>query len=129
MIAVTTPDQIQHLLPDAAAIATYSTDPTTIALVQAAYDTGNWVELPAAVAIAPDWSTFRIVLMTSTTFRAWAATLPDDWREDLKLVAIAANLEALQAIYNNLKQQHMPGLDSIAEWQAIADANGIAVVF
>ncbi|WP_411840608.1 hypothetical protein [Nodosilinea sp. PGN35] len=67
--------------------------------------------------------------MVSASFRAWAVTLPDDWREDLKLAAIASNATALQGIYDHLVAYYPPPPPAAAEWQQIATANHILVVF
>lgn len=77
----------------------------------------------------PSWSDFRLALMVNSTFRAWAATLPADWREDLKTCAILCNVEALQTTYNHLASIYPPDQAAAAEWQQIADANHIPTTF
>ena len=83
------------------------------------------VELPPS----PDWQAFRLSLLQSQSFRDWSEQLPDTWREDLKLSAIAANPEALQGLYNHCATLNIPGYTSTSEWQQIADENHIPVKF
>ncbi|MEA5449707.1 hypothetical protein VB780_14075 [Leptolyngbya sp. CCNP1308] len=133
MIGISTPDDLTHYLADEAAIAAYSTSPATVAELQAAYDAGHWEEFfppePEPEPAPPNWSDFRLTLMVDTGFRDWAATLPADWREDLKLAAIATNATALQGIYDHLATYYPPAPAAAAEWQAIATENHISVVF
>ncbi|MBW4486122.1 MAG: hypothetical protein KME14_26665 [Tildeniella torsiva UHER 1998/13D] len=133
MIAITTADGLTHCLDSAAAIATYSGSPATVAALQAAYDAGQWQPYtppePEPEPPGPDWQNFRLALMVNSAFRAWAATLPADWREDLKSCAILCNVEALQSTYTYLASLYPPGPAASAEWQAIADATHIPVMF
>lgn len=133
MIAITTPDQITHFVESAEAIATYSSSAATVAALQTAYDAGHWETFslpePEAAPLPPDWTTFRLLLVQSTTFRAWSEALPDTWREDLKSCAILANVAALQSTYTHLASIYPPEPSAAAEWQAIATANHIPVTF
>jgi hypothetical protein len=133
MIAITTGDEIRHVLESEAAIATYSSSPATVAALQAAYDAGQWEIYtppePEPEPPGPNWSEFRITLMVNAAFRTWGQTLPDDWREDLKLTAMATNATALQGIYDHLVTYYPPPPDAAAEWQQIATENHIPVVF
>jgi hypothetical protein len=136
MITITTPDGINHWVsseggePD---FEGYSSSPNTRAALQAAYDAGQWEPYtppePEPPPPTPNWQDFRLALMVHTGFRDWAATLPADWREDLKACAILANEEALQGTYNHLVNFYPPPPEAAAEWQQIAAANHISVVF
>lgn len=133
MIAITTPDGLTHHLDSPQAIAAYSSSPATVAVLQTAYDAGQWQPYtpppPQPEAPSPDWQNFRLALLQSATFRDWSERLPATWREDLKLAAIAANDEALQSIYDLLAQQYPPDDEAAAEWQAIADVSSIPITF
>lgn len=132
MIAIKTPDELVHYLEDEAAIAAIES-PNTRAVLQAAYDAGHWEPYappsPEPEPTEPDWQSFRLALLQSASFREWSERLPDTWREDLKLAAIAANADALQSIYNLLAQQHTPEYEAALEWQEIADQLFIPVTF
>lgn len=131
MISITTGDGLTHYLDSAEAIA-LTPSPNTRAALQAAYDAGNWEDyIPPEQApeIPPDWQGFRLALLQSQTFRAWSEALPATWREDLKLAAIAANPEAVQATYDYCKTLNLPGHTAATEWQALAAAHSIPVTF
>lgn len=132
MIAVTTPDGLTHYLDSTEAIATIES-PNTRAAIQAAYDRGDWQPYtppePEPEPLSPNWQEFRLALMVNTTFRDWAATLPADWREDLKACAILSNDEALQGTYNHLATYYPPPPAAAAEWNQIAIDNHISVTF
>ncbi|MEA5447328.1 hypothetical protein VB780_02025 [Leptolyngbya sp. CCNP1308] len=130
MIKITLPSGSFHLVES---IESYTSSENTRAALQAAYDAGDWEDFtppePEPEPAPPNWSDFRLTLMVDTGFRDWAATLPADWREDLKLAAIATNATALQGIYDHLATYYPPAPAAAAEWQAIAAANNIPVVF
>lgn len=132
MIAVTTPDNIRHLLESQAAIALI-TSPNTRAALQAACDAGHWETytppVPLPEPLPPDWRTFRLALLKSKSFRLWSELLPGSWREDLKAAATLGNAEALQDIYDYCKTISLPILTSTSEWQQLADKSNIPVTF
>lgn len=132
MIAVTTTDGLVHTLDSVESIAAIDS-PNTRAALQAAYDAGDWEPYtPPELAPAPpepNWQSFRLKLMISPSFRAWAATLPADWREDLKSCAILCNTDALQTTYTYLASIYPPEPEAATEWQQIATENHIPVTF
>lgn len=132
MIAITTTDGLTHYLESAEAIADIDS-PNTRAALDAAYDAGNWQPYtpsgPEPEPLEPNWQDFRLELMVNAAFRDWAATLPADWREDLKSCAILCNVEALQTTYTYLASIYPPGQAAADEWQQIATENHIPVVF
>ncbi|MGB3203267.1 MAG: hypothetical protein WBA99_20340 [Nodosilinea sp.] len=111
----------------------YSSSANTRAALLAAYDRGDWEPYtppePEPSPPAPDWPGFRLALLRSESFRTWSEGLPATWREDLKLSAIAANAEALQTIYDYCETISEPSPDAAAEWQQIAQENGVPVMF
>jgi hypothetical protein len=113
--------------------AAYSTSLNTQAALQAAYDAGHWEPYtppePEPLPPEPDWSAFRLALMRSPSFRAWSEQIPDTWREDLKLSAIAANLEALQGCYDVIKGDYPPTVEAVEEWADLAQQNAIAIIW
>lgn len=133
MIAITTSDNITHLVASEAAIASYSSSAATVAALQAAYDSGHCKPYtppaPQPAPLEPDWKTFRLALLKSKSFRLWSELLPNSWREDLKMAAMVGNAEALQDIYNYCKSISLPVPASTAEWQALADKSNIPVKF
>lgn len=138
MILLTTPDNLTHgpiaLNPDDSPdLASYSSSPNTQAALQAAYAAGNWEHYtppePEPEQPEPNWSEFRLELMVSPSFRTWALTIPADWREDLKMAALAANLEALQSVYSHLASLYPPEPAAADAWQQIANDAHIPVVF
>lgn len=133
MIAITTPDNITHLVASAEAIATYSSSAATVAALQSAYDAGHWEPYtppePEPAPPEPNWQNFRLALLQSATFRDWSERLPATWREDLKLAAIAANAEAVQGTYDHCKTLALPGHTAATGWQQIATENHIPVTF
>jgi len=132
MIAVTTPDNITHFLDSPEAIALIPSANTRAAL-QAAYDAGNWESYtppePPTEPEPPNWPAFRMALLQDASFRTWSEGLPDTWREDLKMSAIAANPEALQGVYDYCESISEPSSEAAAAWQQIAQQNGIPVMF
>lgn len=132
MIAITTPDGLTHYLESAEAIA-LAPSPNTSAALQAAYDAGDWetYEPPQAEPEPepPDWIAFRLALLQSESFRTWSEGLPATWREDLKMSALVANAEALQSVYDYCETISEPAPAAAAEWQQIAQENGIPVMF
>lgn len=102
-------------------------------VLQAAYDAGMWAAytLPDQEFEGgePNWQVFRLELMVNPSFRDWAATLPADWREDLKGAAILGNAEALQATYTHVSMLHPVPAAAAAAWQQIADATHIPINF
>ncbi|MGG6241863.1 hypothetical protein ACQ4N7_24835 [Nodosilinea sp. AN01ver1] len=101
--------------------------------LQAAYDAGDWepYEPPQAEPelLPPDWPAFRLALLQSESFRTWSETLPATWREDLKMAALVANAEALQATYDHCKTLNLPGHVAASGWQQIATEHRIPVKF
>lgn len=133
MIAITTSDNITHLVASEAAIASYSSSAATVAALQAAYDSGHCKPYtppaPQPAPLEPDWKTFRLALLKSKSFRLWSELLPNSWREDLKMAAMVGNAEALQDIYNYCKTLSPPLPAAVAEWQKLATQNHIPVTF
>ena len=136
MIAITTPDSIAHhlpTLPDGTPdFDSYTTSIATQNALATAYDAGHWqpysLPEPELETPEPNWQGFRLALLQSATFRDWSEELPATWREDLKLAAIAANPEALQATYDHCVSLTQPG-PVAAEWRDIAAQHHIPVVF
>lgn len=102
-------------------------------VLQSAYDSGQWEPYTEAESPTseeePNWSEFRLSLMVEKSFRAWAVSLPADWREDLKLAALAANPEALQNVYNYLVSVYPPPAAAAAVWADLAAQHHIPVIF
>ena len=137
MITITLPSGAEHHVPTTSEgtpdLDVYTTSPNTRVALQTAYDAGDWqpYEPPQTEPEPPppDWSAFRLALLQSESFRTWSEGLPATWREDLKMAALVANAEALQRVYDYCESISEPPQAAAAEWQQIAQENGIPVMF
>lgn len=73
----------------------------------------------------PNLSGFRVDIMSDQGFQYWEQTIPPTMRENLKLAALAGNLDELQSIYNYLALNYPPMPADRDRWQAIADSNHV----
>ncbi|WOD37376.1 hypothetical protein RRF56_02540, partial (plasmid) [Nodosilinea sp. E11] len=113
--------------------AAYSTSANTQAALQTAYDRGDWQPYtppePEPAAPEPDPKGFKIAFMADPAFLEWQEDIPPIRREDLKLAAIADNWPLVQALYDHLKAVILMPEGAAEQWQALADAHAIPLVF
>lgn len=132
MMKITLPSGAAHLIEST--IEDYSSSQNTRAALHEAYNRGDWKPYtppppPPPPPEPPNWSAFRLTLFDTKSFRQWAALVPADWREDLKICAVLANAEALQNTYNQISGLFKPSPTSAAEWQRLATQHRIPVTF
>lgn len=131
--SITTADGISHQLPalNAEAIAAYTTSANTAAALETAIAADNYVEVPDPDPSEPEPnpSTFRSALASSPTWLAWAETLSSVAYTNLTIAAAQGNWAEAQAIYDRLIDNSLPPTGAAAEWQGLADANGIPITF
>lgn len=77
-------------------------------------------ELAGAYGL-PDWSGFRVALLSSTSFNTWSMSLPAVVRENLKLAAMAENVAVIQALYDQAITMAAPTKEARTGWQTICD--------
>lgn len=133
MIKIKTPDGINHTfesLDDLPKIASFA---TRNALLTAAADPANVQEYtpPEPIALPPEPAPaeFRAALAQTPSWFAWAETLPSVAYTNLTIAAANNNWAEAQAIYNQVAST-IPALSwARAEWQQLADDNGIPITF
>lgn len=84
-----------------------------------------WGGPPVPDASPPNLSGFRVDIMSDSGFKEWELELPPPLRENLKLAALAGNLDELQGIYDYLALNYPPPPEDRDRWQAIADSNHV----
>lgn len=132
---VTTADQIQHLIPGISEgdIAAYTSSPNTAAALTEAIAANNYTPYtppePIALPTEPTPAAFRAALAQTPSWLAWAETLPSVVYTNLTIAAAQGNWGEAQAIYNAIKGASTPPLAAVAEWQQLADSNGIPITF
>jgi hypothetical protein len=135
-IEITTPiDGLTHRIPLANGTPDYAgiNSPNTIAALTEAYLDGNWEPYtppePIALPPEPNPAAFRAALAQAPSWLAWAETLSSVAYTNLTIAAAQGNWPEAQAIYNAIQSSTPPEPDSIAEWQGLADTNGIPINF
>lgn len=135
MITITTSDGITHgpipLIDELPNIVGYSNSLATRAALAEAYADGQWEDYtaPPVEAPEPNPALFRAALAQTESWLGWASTLPSVGYTNLTIAAAQNNWAEAQLIYDRLVDNSLPPTGAAADWQALADANGIPIIF
>lgn len=133
MITITLPSGFVHGPLDINDLATYSSSAATQSALQAAYDAGHWQPYtppePEPLPPEPNPALFRAALAQTESWLGWAETLPSVGYTNLTIAAANNNWAEAQLIYDRLSDNVPPPTGAAADWQALADANGIPITF
>ncbi|NEZ68312.1 hypothetical protein D0962_37230 [Leptolyngbyaceae cyanobacterium CCMR0082] len=132
MIEVTTADGIRHVLPALTdtAIQQYSSSKNTRSAIHRAISDGNTKDLVVAEKSPnSDYALFRLRLISSSEFIAWAETIGFVKYTNLTQAAMADNWILTQQLYNAAAAESQPNEEQKTTWGAIATECSVDFIF
>lgn len=99
--------------------------------IQAAFVDGHWEPIPdpELPPPEPDWTTFNATMLQNPDWQSWTALLPLQLVMGIVSASTLKHIEEVQSGLAIAYQISDPGPAFKAEWQSIADANHVPIIF
>jgi hypothetical protein len=101
---------------------------STRALVQAAFNAGDYEVMPAVEIIpTPDWTGFNLAIVADPSWQSW--DIPTDLRNALICTAVVELESKFRTAYQTAKAIVPPSTEAVAFWQQVAAEFHIPLIF